>query len=172
MKRFGPFTPQETDRLVDNFKKNEIPFEIVFDHEANKADREFSAENVVSLAEFRTKSYLGQYYYLEVDEEKLSFFPEIHRQLKATSGDAEDSYRRMSVDSFPSLYYCEKCGFEKHGSGHCPKHKIPLLFEDDYLKILNARKKKKKSFTAIAILVLLVAYVVYHFIRAKMRGEL
>jgi len=65
--RFGPYSPQELDALIPKLESLGLVFELFFDKEGERRDLAFTPENMLALAEFRTKTYLAQHFYLTVE---------------------------------------------------------------------------------------------------------
>ncbi|OFZ31652.1 MAG: hypothetical protein A2622_03480 [Bdellovibrionales bacterium RIFCSPHIGHO2_01_FULL_40_29] len=74
---YGPFTPQEADRISAWLKNNQIPFVIAKDEQSEKLAMMNDGINIVNRVEFRTDTYLGQIFYFQItfsdDQQKLSF---------------------------------------------------------------------------------------------------
>ena len=64
----GPFTPQELDHICEKLKASEIPFTILKDEETEKLEMKSDYANLVNKVEFRTETYLGQIFYLQISE--------------------------------------------------------------------------------------------------------
>lgn len=64
----GPFTPQETEELVEKLKAQHVSFELLKDEETEKAEMKNDYANLVNKVELRTESYLGQVFYLKMNQ--------------------------------------------------------------------------------------------------------
>ena len=63
-KGYGPYSPQELDRITAWLLSEKIEFEIEADRQSEKEAMMNDSFNVVSKAEFRTSVYLGQIFYV------------------------------------------------------------------------------------------------------------
>ncbi len=62
--QYGPYSPQEVERISVWLKENNVPFELVRNDQEAKEALMNDGQNVVSLAEFRTNVYLAQVFYV------------------------------------------------------------------------------------------------------------
>lgn len=62
--QYGPYSPQEIERISVWLKQNNINFELIRDDQQAQESLMNDGQNVVSLAEFRTNIYLAQIYYI------------------------------------------------------------------------------------------------------------
>jgi len=62
--QYGPYSPQEVDRISVWLKENNVQFELVRNDQEAKEALMTDGQNVVSLAEFRTNIYLAQVFYV------------------------------------------------------------------------------------------------------------
>ena len=74
---YGPYTPQETDRIAIELKKLGVPFEINKDEEEEKKFSRSDFTNIVTRAEYRTESYLAQIFYFVIDSKDDEIFKQI-----------------------------------------------------------------------------------------------
>lgn len=75
--QYGPYSPQEIDRISDWLKQNQIQFELIRNDQEAKEALMNDGQNVVSLVEFRTKVYLAQVFYvdlIDVDDVRKKIF--------------------------------------------------------------------------------------------------
>lgn len=63
---YGPYTPQEVERISEWLKNNQVEFTLSKDDETEKLAMMNDGQNIVSKAEFRTSVYLGQVFYVQV----------------------------------------------------------------------------------------------------------
>jgi hypothetical protein len=63
---YGPYTPQEIDRITDWLKTNQVTFELSKDQETEKLAMMNDGQNIVTRAEYRTSVYLGQIFYVQM----------------------------------------------------------------------------------------------------------
>lgn len=68
----GPFTPQETEELVEKLKAQSVSFELLKDEETEKAEMKSDYANLVNKVELRTEAYLGQVFYLKINQGDFS----------------------------------------------------------------------------------------------------
>lgn len=64
----GPFTPQELDHVCEKLKSQNINFEVLKDEETEKAEMKNDFANLVKKTEFRVETYLGQVFYLRLNQ--------------------------------------------------------------------------------------------------------
>lgn len=64
--QYGPYTPQEVERIVLWLQNQKIQFELIKDSETEKISLMNDGLNLVALAEWRTQVYLGQIYYVQI----------------------------------------------------------------------------------------------------------
>jgi hypothetical protein len=64
----GPFTPQELDSVCDQLKSQNIKFEVLKDEDTEKAEMKNDFANLVKKTEFRVETYLGQVFYLKLNQ--------------------------------------------------------------------------------------------------------
>ena len=64
----GPFTPQELEKVCENFKSQGISFEVLKDEASEKSEMMNDFSNVVKKAEYRLETYLGQIFYLRLNQ--------------------------------------------------------------------------------------------------------
>ncbi len=62
--QYGPYSPQEVERISKWLKDNNIQFELIRNDQEAKEALMNDGQNVVSLAEFRTNVYLAQVFYV------------------------------------------------------------------------------------------------------------
>lgn len=62
--QYGPYSPQEVDRISAWLKQNNVQFELIRNDQEAKEALMNDGQNVVSLAEFRTEVYLAQVFYV------------------------------------------------------------------------------------------------------------
>lgn len=62
--QYGPYSPQEVERISVWLKANNVPFELIRNDQEAKEALMNDGQNVVSLAEFRTEVYLAQVFYV------------------------------------------------------------------------------------------------------------
>ena len=65
---FGPFTPQELEKVVDWLQSKNLKFEIGKDQQVENQFRVNDGRNVVARAEFRTEVYLAQIFMVHVEQ--------------------------------------------------------------------------------------------------------
>ena len=63
---FGPFTPQELEKVVDWLKSKNLKFEIGKDQHVEDLFRLNDGRNIIKQAEFRTEVYLAQIFVVQV----------------------------------------------------------------------------------------------------------
>jgi hypothetical protein len=66
--QYGPYSPQEMDRISTWLTQNHVQFEILRDDQQAKESLMNDGQNVVTLAEFRTQVYLAQVFYVALLE--------------------------------------------------------------------------------------------------------
>ncbi|PIS10268.1 MAG: hypothetical protein COT73_10345 [Bdellovibrio sp. CG10_big_fil_rev_8_21_14_0_10_47_8] len=64
----GPFTPQELDEVCEELKSRGVSFEIIKDEETEIAAMRNDPSVIVNRLEFRTETYLGQIFYLKLNQ--------------------------------------------------------------------------------------------------------
>ena len=64
----GPLTPQELEEVCDLLKAQNFPFEILKDEEAEKAEMTNDYENIADKLGWRTRTYLGQVFYIRMSQ--------------------------------------------------------------------------------------------------------
>ncbi len=74
---FGPYTPQETDRLALSLQNQQIPFELQKDLEDEKKFTRQDFGNIVTRAEYRTQTYLAQIFYFVIPPDRRGDFEKI-----------------------------------------------------------------------------------------------
>jgi len=63
---YGPFNPQELDRIIKWLEKNRIDFELNKDDESESSFKDNGPMNMLALTKLRTEVYLAQIFYVEV----------------------------------------------------------------------------------------------------------
>ncbi len=76
---FGPFTPQELEKVVDWLKSENLKFEIGKDQQIENQFRINDGQNVVARAEFRTEVYLAQIFVVHVEQMNSQQTTNFHR---------------------------------------------------------------------------------------------
>jgi hypothetical protein len=66
--QYGPYSPQEVERISVWLKENNVRFELTRNDQEAKEALMNDGQNVVSLAEFRTNIYLAQVFYVALIE--------------------------------------------------------------------------------------------------------
>lgn len=106
---FGPFTPQELEKVVDWLQSKNLKFEIGKDQQVENQFRINDGPNVVARAEFRTEVYLAQIFIVHVQQLSSEQTTEFHRLFNriekiparfTTSTSADDSIDRMRLQQF------------------------------------------------------------------------
>jgi len=64
--RYGPFTPQELDPMLKWLEKSHIVYDLIRDDQGEKNLTDNSPVNMLAVSEFRTKVYLAQIFYLDI----------------------------------------------------------------------------------------------------------
>jgi hypothetical protein len=64
----GPFTPQELETVCEKLKSQGVHFEILKDEAQEKSELKNDYQNVVLKLEFRVETYLGQVFYLRLNQ--------------------------------------------------------------------------------------------------------
>lgn len=64
--KYGPFSPQELESKINWLESHDIEFELVKDKESERSFQNNDPQNFLALAEFRTKVYLAQIFYLQI----------------------------------------------------------------------------------------------------------
>lgn len=109
----GPFTPQELDEVCEKLKSQNVSFEVLKDEETEKAEMKNDFANLVKKTEFRVETYLGQVFYLRLNQNDFqkmsSLFAEYGmatspkenpEELKADMGHVhEDAVTQRSLQS-------------------------------------------------------------------------
>ena len=90
--QYGPYSPQEVDRITIWLKQHHFKFELLRDDQEAKEALMNDGQNIVNLADLRTSIYLAQVFYVSLidpaDAEKKSFEelfclkPEVFRNAK------------------------------------------------------------------------------------------
>ncbi len=104
--QYGPYSPQEVDRITVWLKQQPIKFELIRDDQEAKEALMNDGQNLVNLADLRTGIYLAQVFYVNLinpdEAEKKSFEdlfclkPEVYPgQKQASEGDD----LRLAADS-------------------------------------------------------------------------
>jgi hypothetical protein len=100
-KNYGPYTPQETDRIATELKGLGVPFEINKDEEEEKKFSRNDFSNIVTRAEYRTESYLAQIFYFVIEAKDEKTFEQIliRQKLapKETGPETEESLNEVSA---------------------------------------------------------------------------
>ena len=65
---FGPFTPQDLEKVVDWLKSKKLKFEIGKDQHVEDLFRLNDGRNIIKQAEFRTEVYLAQIFVVQVQD--------------------------------------------------------------------------------------------------------
>lgn len=81
---FGPFTPQELEKVVDWLQSENLKFEIGKDQQIENQFRINDGQNVVARAEFRTEVYLAQIFMVQVEQMTSQQTANFHRLFKMT----------------------------------------------------------------------------------------
>jgi hypothetical protein len=81
---FGPFTPQELEKVVDWLKLKNLLFEIGKDQKAENAFKISDGQNIVHQAEFRTETYLAQIFTVQVQGMNSELVSEFHQLFRMT----------------------------------------------------------------------------------------
>jgi len=76
---FGPFTPQELEKVVDWLQSKNLKFEIGKDQQVENQFRMNDGRNVVARAEFRTEVYLAQIFMVHVEQMTSQQTTDFHR---------------------------------------------------------------------------------------------
>lgn len=76
---FGPFTPQELEKVVDWLQSKNLKFEIGKDQQVENQFRINDGRNVVARAEFRTEVYLAQIFMVHVESMTSQQMTDFHR---------------------------------------------------------------------------------------------
>jgi hypothetical protein len=106
---FGPFTPQELEKVVDWLQSQNLKFEIGKDQKVENQFRVNDGQNVVARAEFRTEVYLAQIFMVQVESMSTQQMTDFHRLFnmiekiparftKMTT--PEDAHERMRKQQF------------------------------------------------------------------------
>jgi hypothetical protein len=64
----GPLTPQELEDVCEKLKSQGITFEVLKDEESEKSEMTNDYDNVASKVGWRTHGYLGQIFYLRLNQ--------------------------------------------------------------------------------------------------------
>lgn len=64
--RYGPFTPQELDPMLKWLEKSDVTYDLIRDDQGEKNLTDNSPSNMLAVSEFRTKVYLAQIFYLDI----------------------------------------------------------------------------------------------------------
>ncbi len=87
-KIFGPFIPQDIEKLSKELNGRGVPFRIQANELDRKAEISNAPENMVALAEFRTRNALGQMFYLELEENELAAHEDLEAKIwQITTGE-------------------------------------------------------------------------------------
>ncbi len=81
---FGPFTPQELEKVVDWLQSKNLNFEIGKDQQIENQFRINDGQNVVARAEFRTEVYLAQIFMVHVEQMTSQQTSDFHRLFNIT----------------------------------------------------------------------------------------
>ncbi|MFZ3228780.1 MAG: hypothetical protein WA160_01150 [Pseudobdellovibrio sp.] len=82
---YGPYTPQEIERITAWLKTNQIAFDLIKDEETEKLAMMNDGENLVTRVEYRTTTYLGQIFYIQIstmDTNKKAIFENLFAAKK------------------------------------------------------------------------------------------
>lgn len=106
---FGPFTPQELEKVVDWLQSENLKFEIGKDQQIENQFRINDGQNVVARAEFRTEVYLAQIFMVQVQQMTSQQTANFHRLFNmiekiparfAQANPTEDAVDRMKNQQF------------------------------------------------------------------------
>ncbi len=106
MIQYGPYSPQEVDRIAIWLKQQNIKFELIRDDQAAKEALMNDGQNLVNLADLRTGIYLAQVFYVNLispsDSEKKKFEDLFCSQTEIASKSEKhflDDDQRLAQDS-------------------------------------------------------------------------
>jgi len=105
-KEFGPFTPQELERVVDWLQAEQLEFKISKDQKTEDLFRTNDPQNLVN-ARFRTEVYLAQIFSVSVEnmsgQQELSFKKEFSlSEVIPSRFQAEETKSTPGVITFPA----------------------------------------------------------------------
>jgi uncharacterized protein YdcH (DUF465 family) len=81
---FGPFTPQELEKVIDWLQSKNLKFEIGKDQHVENQFRINDGQNIVARAEFRTEVYLAQIFRVHVESMSSQQTADFHRLFNMT----------------------------------------------------------------------------------------
>lgn len=64
--QYGPYSPQETERIINWLQVQKIKFEIVRDDQEAREALMNDGQNIINLADLRTQVYLAQIFYINL----------------------------------------------------------------------------------------------------------
>lgn len=82
---YGPFSPQELEKVVNWLKSQNLEFEILKDDQAEKKFQQNDIQNTVALGRFRTDIYLAQIYTVQVQSmtsDQILIFQQLFAQVE------------------------------------------------------------------------------------------
>ena len=94
---FGPFTPQELEKVVDWLKSKNLRFEIGKDQQVEDNFRSNDSSNVLNRARWRTEVYLAQVFMVQVADMKNDQVAELS-QLLAPNEKIPQRFLNKAVD--------------------------------------------------------------------------
>lgn len=86
----GPFTPQELDEVCEALKAQNISFEVLKDEETEKAEMKNDFANLVKKTEFRVETYLGQIFYLKLNQSDFQKMKSLFESLGMATAPKEN----------------------------------------------------------------------------------
>lgn len=149
---FGPFTPQELERVVDWLKEQNLEFKISKDQKAEDLFKMNDPQNLVD-ARFRTDIYLAQIFSVSVE---------------AMSAEQEESFKIeffLSEDVPPRFQNLAQTGAtQKSSAGIIP---FPTDFTDR--ERLQSNRRKKMFWAALGAIAMIVpiAYSLYNILKTS-----
>jgi hypothetical protein len=64
----GPFTPQEIEEVCEKLKSQGVVFEMIVDEATEQSEMKNDYDNVAEKLGWRTKSFIGQIFYLKMKQ--------------------------------------------------------------------------------------------------------
>lgn len=150
-KEFGPFTPQELERVVDWLQARSLEFKISKDQKTEDLFRMNDPQNLVN-ARFRTDVYLAQIFSVSIE---------------GMSGEQEESFKKefsLSED-VPQRFRSEAQNKTQLGStGAIP---FPTNFVDR--ERMDSSRRKKMFWAALGAVAMIVpiAYSLYNILKTS-----
>jgi hypothetical protein len=77
--QFGPFSPQELEKLIRELQLKNIPFELAKDEKAEKKFKAIDYSNLLSQTHWRTEHYMAQIFYVTLAKSDL---PKVREKIE------------------------------------------------------------------------------------------